>query len=202
MDDEESYKLTNVSNILTISSRNRVISNENHEPSIIDRDINQDDMRLVSYIADSLDDAGIAYVANTLERNLLDCGQIYCYHCKHILEDNSKLEPRFCIGGFRPCIGTFKLCKSAEKALKIYHSQVNCKSKVLASVFQDLDISSLYTDDEPDRHDPAHIEFIIQFVLNGYIRTSQNRRAKNDTLDWQNRFMRQNYRHNIQFSGQ
>lgn len=194
--------LKNVSNILTISSRCKKDSEQSEEQFTTDSTPNLESVERISHFVEVLDDAGIAFIASMLERKLLDCGQIYCQQCKHILEDNTKLAPRQCVGGFSPCVGTFKICKAVAKALKIYSHSKSCKNRVLGDVLLNLDASSLYSDDNPDSHEAAHIDYIIQYIIDSYIRISQNREAKNETMNLQNRFLRQQYKNKVKFSGQ
>lgn len=200
--DDEAYRLKNVSNILTVSSRQKKVPHGNEGLPSANDDLSLEDVEYLSHVGELLNGAGIAYVASKLEKILLGCGQIYCMQCKHILENNVKLDSRQCVGEFRPCEGTFRLCKQVAQALKIYSGTVSCRNKVLVSVLTNLNVSSLYIDDQPESHDRDHVDFIISYVIKGYIGIAQNRSAKNDTLNLQNKFLRQKSKTNIKYSGQ
>lgn len=214
-----------VSNILTISSRRpklgedvylfddfqpieenneiETVASESHERLAIE------DIEGANYLTDVLNDAGIAYIASKLEEKLLSCNQINCSYCKIMLENNPKLDASKCLLRCKPCVGTFKLCKSTATALKIYNDKhKNEKNKIISYVLSNNELESIYTHDfhadqeARDEHEEEHIHFLIKYFIEGFIHEQKYKSAKSQTLDLQKSFSRQTNRKNTHFSGQ
>lgn len=154
-------------------------------------------------LANLTNDAGISFTSSLLENNLLTCKQIYCIHCKLMLESSEKLHEKECIGNNRPCKGTFKICKLTDIALKIYaNEKTNIKNKATNYVKSKIDLNQLYDNNFPGEHDTNHILFIIDYFIKGFIQKAQNLSAKRSTLELREKFERQRTRKNLHFSGQ
>lgn len=214
------------SDILTISSRKPQSLSEDiylfndlqpvEENSEIETMINERHEQLqigniedANYLDDMINNAGIAYVAGKLEKKLLLCDQGCCSYCKLMLEKNAKVDASNCLLGYRPCIGTFKLCKLTATALKMYsHKENNVKNKVISYVLANIELENIYfTDFDVDQevkddHEEAHIDFIIKYFIDGFICEQRYKSARTQTLDLQRSFARQINRKSTHFAGQ
>lgn len=151
---------------------------------------------------DLLNEAGLTFIAHKLEQRLLTCGQIYCLGCKTMLENNVKVDSKKCLSDRQPTEGTYKICVATENVLKTIIGESNIKKKVIAKVLPLFDTQTLYTTEFDTEHNTDHIYFIMNFIIDGFIRTAQNGFAKEKTLNLQKSFLRQNTRKNVHFSGQ
>lgn len=211
--DKYSSTMDITSNILTISSRrpklNDPIDDDNTEEST-DGNQETDDNFLEAIERDGLtdlfNDSGISFLAFKLEEKLLLCGQIYCEACQLMLENNEKLNQSKCVGNSRPCIDTYKICKCVNTALKIFENQGKMlKSKIKNYVFSQINVNQLYPQNMVEDHNgdsEEHTKFIVEYLVESFIRIIQTKSAKNKSLSLHKNFIRQNNRRNVNMSGQ
>lgn len=126
-----------------------------------------------------------------------------------MIEKNTKLDASNCLLGYRPCVGTFNLCKLTATALKMYSvKENNVKNKVISYVLTNIELENICSEDfnvdqeVKDEHEEAHIGFIIKYFIEGFLREQRYKLARTQTLDLQRSFARQINRKNTHFSGQ
>lgn len=150
-----------------------------------------------SYLSDSTNNSGIAYIANSIEQKCLNCSQIYCQVCVQVLKNNQKVNDRLCINTKlgKPCLSTYHICKLTDVALKtLINTGPNFKYKIYSYVTTNLDWEKIYPEFYESAHDFEHKRFLIKFVIDDYVNRKCNFIAKQKTLDSQKRFLRNKLR--------
>lgn len=190
------------SSILNVSSRPKINSPVKSEHNEQPRLYENEGPSAGNEWKDILNEAGITFIAYKLEKSLLTCGQIYCQTCKEMLENNIRVDSRKCLPGRQPTKGSYNICKTTDNIMKQFAGKSNIKTEVTTKVLSLLDTQTLYASEFDAEHDMDHVDFIIKFIIDGFVRITQDGFAKMKTLGLQNSFLRQNARNNVHFSGQ
>lgn len=134
------------------------------------------DLEKYKHITELTNDAGIVFIANTIEKRVLACGNINCVLCKLVLEENDKVDAQLCVSvnERRPCKSTVQLCKltdTAIKSLSQFSSQTNFKQKVYLYVLGNVTMNNLYPIfDFDEDHNDDHKSYIVKHVVDEYTR--------------------------------
>lgn len=157
-----------------------------------------------NHVTDNIHDAGISFIAQSIENRILDCedgDKISCSLCRLVLETNERLDTRNCITERAkfPCKSTFKI----RKSLSNLKSESTFKQKVYIQVISSVQLPQLYPIyyDEED-HDLDHKNFLIKHIIDEYTRIKCTYLAKMQTLGMQNDFLRNHYRKQLHNLGQ
>lgn len=205
------------SNVLTVSSRraqlhddfagyvqtdsNKSIPNDDEEASVLS------ELDRNAHLTELTNDAGIAFVASSIENRVLSCGNISCYMCQLVLTENEKVDVKLCItAGRRPCKSTFQLCKLADTAIKATsqcNSQANFKQRIYLYVLGNINLSSLYPLYNFDEdHDEDHKNYIVKHIVDEYTRIKCTHNAKMKTINMHPKYYRSLNTKSIHFLGQ
>lgn len=138
----------NISNILTISSKHRGVSDD--DVDLIDR---QSSVEKQIHIHENYngDDyyciTALTFVAREIERRLLKAGVDGCPLCKKVLAENDKIDKEYCVGDDTPCRSTFEIYRATDVSIKKSKDDVgpNFNRRVIASVIPMVRIDELYT---------------------------------------------------------
>ncbi|XP_031639384.1 uncharacterized protein LOC116351424 [Contarinia nasturtii] len=155
-----------------------------------------------NHITDNMHDAGISFVAQSIENRMLNLekgNKFSCFHCRLVLETNERLDTSTCISERTkfPCKSTFQLCKLTDNAIKSmsgFKTESTFKQKVYIDVLSNIRLSQLYPIYyEEDEHDLEHKNFLIKHIIDEYTRIKCNYLAKMQTMGMQNDFLRHHY---------
>lgn len=150
------------------------------------------------YLIDGVQDSGIVFIANTIERKLLTCDQIYCEFCIKVLKNNDKIDTEFNVSqnSEKPCVSTYRLCKSTDTAIKLLINKgKHFKKKVYIYVRNNIEWDRLFPQFYiSDGHDDDHKEFLINFIIDEYTNKKCAYIAKQKNLQFQKKFLRKKLR--------
>lgn len=177
------------SNILDVSSRRA--KSHNDFAGYVQTDSNEflpddeeeacvlNDLDRNAYITELTNDAGIIFVANSIENRVLAIENVSCHFCQMVFVENEKVDVQLCVtSGRRPCKSTFKLCKLTDSAIKMLShcsSKSNFKQKIYLHVLSNIYLNSLYPLFYLDQdHDDEHKNYIVKHVIDEYTRIKCN----------------------------
>lgn len=149
------------------------------------------------HISDNLQDVGVCYLANIIERRLTTCKYINCNFCPQVFIANEKINQNACVSGYlgTPCVSTYQLCKLTDRTLKVYvNTGPKFKDKVYIKVLNALDWNSLFPKFFEPHHDTEHKRFLIKFIIDEYINKKCAYIAKQKTIMSQKRYTRNHLR--------
>lgn len=178
------------SNISFISSRTKRFPN-------IENDVTPDDIDdLLKELANiealevtnKLTDLGnysISHCANIIENRILTSHKFNCELCREVFNENKKLDVAFVSSKFknRPCYDTHIICKAADHFMKLELLKGNINLNVLRSaILFSLDPQSLFSNSTFASH-ADHKLFLIQFIINEYVRIKGVYMARKTSMD-------------------
>lgn len=156
-----------------------------------------------AYLSDNMQDVGVCYIANIIERRLTTCEQIHCKFCLQVFAINKKVDNKSCVNIHlgKPCISTYQLCKLTDRVLKMYiNTGTKFKEKIYLEVLNALNWNSIFPEFfEPD-HDSDHKHFLIKFIIDEYINKKCAYVAKQKTISLQKKYNRNRLRKMTHFS--
>lgn len=195
------------SNILTIPSTRKLrsILNEDTSDQLEERSkshtpeeiLDLENIIQSQFLTDNIEDAGIAYLANTIESRLTNCDQIHCETCHNVLLENEKLDSKLCVSIDRgkPCISTYQICKMTDKVLKFYINRgPNIKGKVIVEVMNNLNWEDIFPIFYYEEHDFEHKHFIVKFIIDEYVNKKCAHIAKQKMLELEKKYIRNKYK--------
>lgn len=156
---------------------------------------------------DSLEDCSTAHVACMIERKIENCessGRFSCDKCSEVFSTNEKIIISATINPEKKktCKSTFEICDIANKHLKATMLELNFDYDILVSgISRDISYVNMYarTDFEGHEH---HKFFIVEFIVEEFIRIQANYMAKNATLNEQEKMLRNKLKKIIHNLGQ
>lgn len=149
------------------------------------------------YLSDDVQDVGVCYIANIIERRLTTSDQINCMFCSKVFASNDKVDNRACVSTHlgRPCISTYQLCKLTDKTLEVYvNSGPNFQQKVYLKVLSALNWDTIFPEFFEPEHDPDHKHFIVKFIIDEYIKKKCAYIVKQKTISLQKKYNRNRLR--------
>lgn len=149
------------------------------------------------YLTDRLQDPGIVYAANLIERKLRTCEQVYCQWCIKVLENNEKVDNGMTIdiGRGIPCVSTYQLCKLTDTAIKIYiNTDPKFKQKIYNHIFELLDWVKIFPQFYDNHHDSDHKQFLVKFIVDEFINKKCAYIAKHTNLELHKKYLRNKLR--------
>lgn len=199
------------SDILTISSVHRAKTSNQIN---YDDDVNETELselhehlnRIESLegtgMIESLRDISIIHIANIIETKIKSTDNWKCDICEHVLEINERVKKACTTAKYQdhPCVDTFKICKAADRYLKIqlFMGNVNF-STIHYAILKDINVKSLYTLTD---HNDNHKLFFVKSIIDLYIQIKGTYIAKYSTLGAHNSFIRSQFLKLIHFRGQ
>lgn len=203
------------SNILTVSSgakRNTNLQEDvaQHSGHNAERNISSDEqidefdeffewdlIKNNDFLSDNVQDVGICYMANVIERRLTECDQINCALCPKVFTNNKQMENDACVSKHlgKPCVSTYQLCKVTDTLLKQFiNSGPKFKEKVYLKVLRILDWNAIFPNFFEPEHAPEHKDFLIKFIVDEYINKKCAYIAKQKTISLQKKYNRNSLR--------
>lgn len=148
----------------------------------------------------------ISSIASSIEQKILACQTFHCNGCLSVFDENEKLDSIDSrLLRHKPCISTFAICKHAEIFFKIYdikESKPSFDFKVLfCLIFRSMDFTTLFPK-SMFQCDINHKYHFLRCIVGQYVATRANQIAKQFTWERQNKIIRQQYNHLINFKGQ
>lgn len=192
----------NISNILTISSTHRGVSDD--DVDLIDRQSSVENQIDIHENYNDYNNTAITFVAHEIERRLLKAGVDGCQLCKKILAENDKIDEQFCVGDDTPCRSTFEICRATDVSIKksIHDAGPNFNRQVIASVIPMIRTDELYSQWFGPEHDSQHKQFLIRFIINEYIHIKCTYLSRQKTMNMHKKYFRHKYRKDIHRAGQ
>lgn len=143
---------------------------------------------------DSLENCSVAFVAGTIEQKIKNCeltGRFSCHDCKLVLSNNEKIQISFNPEKSNiPCKSTYEICAIAEKHFKAVMYELNFDYNILMdSILRDISFEYMYAKSNFENH-VHHKFFIIEFIVEEFIRIQVNYAAKKATLNEQQKMLR------------
>lgn len=149
------------------------------------------------YLTDKLQDPGIVFAANIIERKLTTCDQVYCQWCVKVLERNEKVDSQMCInvGRDTPCLSTYHLCKLTDSAIKFYiNNEPRFKQRIYVDIVNTLEWENIFPLFYEEHHDSEHKDFLVKFIIDEYINKKCAYVAKHKNLELHKKFLRNKLR--------
>jgi len=149
------------------------------------------------YLTDKLQDPGIVFAANIIERKLKTCDQVYCQWCVKVLEDNEKVNNQMCINVDRdiPCASTYQLCKLTDTAIKFYiNNEPKFKQRIYVDIVNAIEWEKIFPLFYDEHHDTEHKEFLVKFIIDEYINKKCAYIAKHRNLELHKKYLRNKLR--------
>lgn len=179
----------------TIQTKQVVISSQTNEDEeeLLDLEL----LESTNYLSDNLQDVGVCYIANIIERRLTTCNHINCNDCVEIFNVNEKIDQNACVSVHlgRPCVSTYQLCKLTDRTLKVYvNTGPNFKKQVYLKVLGALEWDSIFPEFFEPHHDVDHKHFLVKFIIDEYINKKCSYLAKQKTILSHKRYRRNNLR--------
>lgn len=155
---------------------------------------------------DSLENCSIAYIAGSIEQKIQNCeadGRFSCDACKLVFSSNDKLNILFYPEGkYIPCKSSFDICALTDKHLKACMFELNFDYKTLLnSILRDISYVNLYQKTNFADH-VHHKYYIVEFIVEEFIRIQANYTAKQATLNEQSKLLRSKLKKIIHNLGQ
>lgn len=144
-----------------------------------------------SYLTDEIHDSGILYMANLVERQLTTSYQIHCDECLNVLIVSDKVDDKMCatLKNNKPCTSTYLLCKSTDRAIKIY---INTGSQFKTR--HNISWHNIFPLSNVANYDKEHKHFLVKFIIYEYINKKCAYIAKQKTLDLEKKYLRNKLR--------
>lgn len=146
------------------------------------------------------------YIASSIERKIMQCKSFHCNGCVSVFDENDKtnsIDSR--LMNKRPCISTVEICETAEIFFKLYdiqQSKPEFDFKVLyCLIFRSMNFEKLFPKSK-FKCDANHKYQFIKCFVGQYVATRANHTSKQFTLDRQEKIIRQQYNHLVNFRGQ
>lgn len=158
----------------------------------------------------SVDSLGIANVAGLIEATIEKNHRFNCVDCANVFEVNEKVDPSIFVKNsknVRPCTSTFNICNIAKDLVSKYFISVH-ESRfeydgLFASIGNHIAPEMYYTSSDFTHEDGEnHRKFIINFVIEEYIRIRCVNRARNITLGLYTSFVRAENNRDTKIAGQ
>lgn len=149
------------------------------------------------YLSDNLQDVGVCYLSNIIERRLTTCEYINCNFCAEVFVVNEKVDEKACISIHlgRPCVSTYQLCKITDRVLKVYvNTGPKFKEQVYLKVLGAIEWNSIFPEFFEPHHDMNHKHFLIKFIIDEYINKKCAYLAKQKTISSHKRYTRNSLR--------
>lgn len=147
-------------------------------------------------------DLGIANVAGIIESSIERNRKFNCEECSFIFEKNEKMDANLFIRNKKnviPCKSTFDICKVSNVLSSIHESNFmypNLVTQIKNQLKEDLYNETCF------EHNVDHKTFIIDLIIEEFIRIRATHRARQLTLDQHKKFVRHGKTHDVTFSGQ
>lgn len=166
---------------------------------------NKEGQKIHTYdnVFDSLENCSIAYVAGTIERKIENCessGRFSCKKCTLVFSIATKKLTFHSIQQKKniPCKSSYEICAIADKHLKETMYELNFDYNNLLNSILHVDMYS-NTNFEDHIH---HKFFIVEFIVQEFIRIQANYSAKKATLNEQAKMMRSKLKKMVHNLGQ
>lgn len=225
------------SNVYFVSSKRALIPHnshafeqayENHKDEILNLSKILEDRQAIDQLLDGTTNFTVYFGASRIEKKILDCKNFHCNDCKLVLIENEKHELFGSILDWKPCSSTFRICKNAERLLKVYASQYtkSCfgesveddigfvdaeKSNnptntfkfnvIYCLIFRSLDLESLFPNSKFEC-DPNHKYQFIKCIVGEFIAMWATHLSNYVTLEQHDQLLRQGLNRTILFKGQ
>lgn len=155
-------------------------------------------------LIDGAKDFDILFIAQIIEHKIMKSERKSCTICSNIFTQNEEVPEAYITHTFskKPCIGTFKVCKAADRFLKIELISENKNFGIFYHAISDaIDFESLfpYTD---FNHNKEHLFYIVKLIIDAFIQIKCTHIAKTITLDQQTKILRTKLRKLIHQQGQ
>lgn len=210
-EDQRAQCVSNVLNISSSSSKNRDIAHAFPDEFDLPTEATIDLQHLTcaNHLEEHTNQAGIIFVANVIEKKLLESDQIHCSLCPIVLEENEKVPARLCVmsDGTRPCNSTYDICKITENAMNQFTKESGelenqFKSRVFTAVLSNITIANLFPVGFSIEHDIHHKNFLIKFIMDQYMHIRSTHRARRLNLENEKEYIRSKLRKEIHFLNQ
>lgn len=157
-------------------------------------------------ILESLEDCNTAHVAGMIEKSIMNCGSSGRFKCAdyyNIFFENEKVDlASYPTKTYAPCKSSYHICAVANKNFKNSISELYFDySKLLNSTLRSLNWSILYPKTCFENHE-HHKFYIVQFIVEEFVRIQAHYLAKNATLKEQEKMMRSKLKKIIHNLGQ
>lgn len=149
------------------------------------------------YLSDNLQDVGVCYLSNIIERRLTTCKYINCKFCAEVFVINAKMDEKACVTTHlgRPCVSTYQLCKLTDRVLKMYvNTGPKFKEQVYLKVLGAIEWNLIFPEFFEPHHDINHKHFLIKFIIDEYINKKCAYLAKQKTISSHKRYTRNSLR--------
>lgn len=151
---------------------------------------------------------GIASVAGQIEALIEKNHKFTCGDCATIFEQNDKIDGSLFVknkNSTLPCESTYAVCKTANITMSTYLQSTNeCYfdySKLFSLIKDEILFNDLYKR-SCFEHNRDHKWFIVELIIEQFIRIRAVNRARTLTLDQHKKFIRSCKTHDIHFAGQ
>lgn len=155
-----------------------------------------------SHLTDDMHNLTIAHIANSIEDKIKSID--VCAKCVEVFDSCTKIDGSFFAAKFmkKPCLSTFRICKEADKylKLKLLQGDINFKT-IYYSILSNLDVEHMFEEADFSAHS-SHKLYLIKAVVDGYVRVKGLFLAKTATQDLHSRNFRYKFRKMIHFYGQ
>lgn len=151
---------------------------------------------------------GIINVAGLIESLIEKNRKFNCNDCSTLFEINDKIDQHLFVKNKKnvlPCQSTVKICEISHQAMTDYLSVVHESSFDYQKLFEIIKTkmvdNELYTETDFS-HDLGHRSFIIDLIIEEYIRIRALKRARLLTINQHVTLIRSAKTHDIHFAGQ
>lgn len=147
-----------------------------------------------------------AYIASSIERQIMACKSFHCNGCLSVFAENDKLSSiDSTLLSHKPCISTVEICKHAEIFFRLYNIQISQPKfdfKVLfCLIFRSMNFTQLFPKSAFEC-DSNHKYQFLKCIVGQYIAARAKHISKQFTFDRQEKIIRQQYNHIVNFKGQ
>lgn len=177
---------------------------ENIEDIVFDENI-EEPMESINEISEVL---GIANVAGTIETLIERNKKFNCEHCSTIFEINEKIDPNLFVKQNKnslPCKSSLDICKISNNEMSKYLNSVHESRFDFVYLFNKIktkiSIDNLFIDTDFE-HERNHRIFIVDLIIEEFVRIRAVQRARQITLNQHKSLVRSLKTHDIHFAGQ
>lgn len=150
----------------------------------------------------------IANIAGTIEAMTQKNRKFNCNDCSCIFESNNKIDSSFFVKHKKntlPCQSTYDLCDVSNRIMSEYFNQVHESlfdyDKLFGKIKSKIKCEDLFTATNFE-HDASHRTFIVDLIVDEFIRIRAIHRAREMTLNQYKAFVRSTKTHSIHFCNQ